>query len=44
MVNFLVGFALGAIIAVFVYRNNKAKIGKMADKIDDLYKEIADKE
>ena len=44
MVYFLVGFALGAIIAVFVYRNNKKKIGKMADKIDDLYKELSNKE
>ena len=36
MINFLLGLAIGGVIAIFVYRNNKAKISKYADKIDEL--------
>ena len=36
MINFILGLAIGGVIAIFVYRNNKAKISKYADKIDEL--------
>lgn len=42
MINFLVGLTIGFVVAIFVYRNNKAKIGKMADKVDELYDELTE--
>ena len=44
MINLVVGFVIGCVVAVFVYRNNKKKIGAMADKIEKLYEELAKKE
>lgn len=32
----LAGAAIGGVVAIFVYRNNKKTIGKIADKIDKL--------
>lgn len=43
MVSFLLGLTVGGVVAIFVYRNNKAVIGKYADKIDELHKQLKDK-
>ena len=40
MINFAVGLGIGFIVAIFVYRNNKSKIGKMADIIDELTEKL----
>jgi len=44
MLNFIIGFAVGGVVAIFVYRNNKKKISKYADKIDELWDKIPDHE
>ncbi len=41
MINFAVGLGIGFVVAIFVYRNNKAKMGKMVAKIDDLYDQLS---
>jgi len=38
----LIGAAIGGVVAIFVYRNNKKTIGKLADKVDELV-EVAKK-
>lgn len=40
MINFILGLVIGGVIAIFVYRNNKSKIGKLADKADNLYDDL----
>lgn len=37
---FIAGLLIGGVIAIFVYRNNKAKMSKYADKIDELWDEL----
>jgi len=43
MINFILGLAIGGVIAIFVYRNNQAKISKYADKIDELHEQLKNK-
>lgn len=43
MTDLAVGLGIGLIVAILVYRNDKSKIGKMQDKIDELVKKQAEK-
>ena len=43
MLGFILGLLVGGIAAIFVYRNNQAKISKYADKIDELYDKLNEK-
>jgi hypothetical protein len=44
MINFieglLLGLAIGGVVAIFVYRNNKKKIDKVADKVDNIVEAV----
>jgi uncharacterized membrane-anchored protein YhcB (DUF1043 family) len=43
---FLIGLVIGAVVGIFVYRNNQNKISKVADKVDtvvDKVKEVTKK-
>lgn len=35
-----IGVVIGAIAAVFIYRNNKTEVSKYADKADELYNKV----
>ena len=40
MINFLIGLAIGGIIAIFVYRNNEEKLNEYAEEVDELYERL----
>lgn len=44
MLEVIIGVVIGFIIGIFVYRNNQVKLGKLADKVDDIYDKIEKKE
>lgn len=37
-----VGGGIGIIAGIFIYRNNKVKLSKYADKVDELYDKLED--
>ena len=39
----IIGGVIGAVVGIFVYRNNEKKLDKIADKIDVLYDKISKK-
>ena len=43
MINFIVGLIIGGAGSIFVYRNNESKLSSLADKIDEIYKQLKDK-
>ena len=42
IIAFLAGAIVGAVVMLFVYRNNKKDIGPVADKVDGLYDKVED--
>ena len=37
VLGFLIGGIVGAVVGIFVYRNNEKKISKIYDKVDDIH-------
>jgi hypothetical protein len=42
IIAFLSGVIVGAVVMLFVYRNNKKDISPVADKVDGLYDKVED--
>ena len=43
MINFLLGLAVGGVAILFVRKNNKKKVDKLTDQVDNLYEELTNK-
>jgi hypothetical protein len=36
----ILSFIAGAVVGIFFYRNNQAKVSKVADKVDDIVEDV----
>lgn len=40
LLGILIGAVIGGVVAIFVYRNNQALLGRYADELDDVYRQL----